>query len=193
MDESEALKIGMEVALRPLTQIAENALGLAGGDWLSEKRLRNRQRLREETEKILQAEGADLDDDPSPSVVIPLLQAAQDESREEMLKLWATLMATAMDPNRRSLYRRQFVDLVKNLEPGDALMLPHIPEAGENWYNSSRIAEILKLPYDEAQTAMEHLIELGIMKDNSDRVHGEQYGSSALGRLLRNALNMSKP
>ncbi|HVW74477.1 MAG TPA: Abi-alpha family protein [Rhizomicrobium sp.] len=123
MDEDDFVKAGMEVVLRPVTEIAENALGLIGGDWLSEKRARNRAKLKAETEQILRNRGAKLDDDPSPSVIKPLLSAAQDESRDELTKLWAGLLATAMNPATKGFYRYEFVEITKHLNPIDAQVL----------------------------------------------------------------------
>jgi hypothetical protein len=123
MDENDLVKAGMEVALRPITDIAENALGLLGGDWLSEKRTRNRERLREKTEEILRNRGSKFDTDPSPSVVKPLLSAAQDESRVGLTDMWAALMATAMDPKTQGIYRSEFVSIAAKLDPIDARVL----------------------------------------------------------------------
>jgi len=131
MDENELVKTGLEVMLRPATEIAENALGLLGGDWLSEKRTRNRAKLKSKTDEILERRGAKLDTDPSPSVVIPLLMSAQDEGRDELLDLWAALLAAASDPARRKAYRREFVAIAKELEPVDIIVLMEIGrEAG---------------------------------------------------------------
>src|SRR5579863_1754543 len=129
MDEDEFVKAGMELMLRPVTDIAENALGLLGGDWLSEKRARNRAKLKAKTEEILKARGAKLDNDLSPSIIAPLLSTAQDEGQEELQNLWAKLLASAMDPKRREGYRREFVQVAKDLEPLDVLVLPYLRES----------------------------------------------------------------
>src|ERR1700720_1786155 len=49
----------------------------------------------------------------SPSLAIPLLRAAYDESRPELQELWAQLIAAAMDPRRVNRVRRSFVDALQ--------------------------------------------------------------------------------
>jgi Abortive infection alpha len=59
----------------------------------------------------------------SPSVAIPLIQAAYDESRPDLQELWAALIATAMDPARSDRVRLRFIDTLKQFDPLDALVL----------------------------------------------------------------------
>jgi len=164
MDDSELVKAGMEVMLRPVTEITENALGLAGGDWLSEKRARNRAKLKAKTEEILKARGAELDTDPSPSVVMPLLSAAQDEGREELLALWAALLAAASDPARRSSYRREFVEIIRQLEPTDAAIFGRVG-AGRRASSDSieKFAAECGLSLDQLIISGDKLSELGLI------------------------------
>jgi len=62
----------------------------------------------------------------SPSLAIPLLRAAYDESRPELQDLWAQLIAAAMDPQRANRVRRSFIDTVQRLDPLDALVLKEL-------------------------------------------------------------------
>jgi hypothetical protein len=55
-DEAEITKIGMEIALRSVTAIAEDALGCLGGNWLREVRARIRAKLTDRTEQIFASE-----------------------------------------------------------------------------------------------------------------------------------------
>jgi hypothetical protein len=64
----------------------------------------------------------------SPSIAIPLLRAAYDESRPELQELWAQLIAAAMDPQRRNRVRRSFIDTVQRMDPLDALVLKTLCE-----------------------------------------------------------------
>jgi hypothetical protein len=182
MDENDVVKVGMEVALRPVTEVAENVLGILGGDWLSEKRARNRARLHAETEKVLRKSGAEIDQDPSPNVVLPLLSAAQDDSREELIQIWAKLLATAMDPNRRSLYRREFVDIVKKLDPADALVLQALPPSGD-WFYASDFE--VGLSEDQVLAAFNNLGRLELIISGKS---GSNWTSTGKGRLLQTAL-----
>ena len=64
--------------------------------------------------------------DPSPSIVTPLLEAACQESREELQRLWACLLANAMIKNGK--VRIDFIDILKQLDPQDALALTVIKD-----------------------------------------------------------------
>jgi len=67
----------------------------------------------------------------SPSIAIPLLKAAYDESRPELQKLWAGLIAAAMDPTRSDRVRLSFINAVRQFDPLDALLLFGRCNAGE--------------------------------------------------------------
>lgn len=60
--------------------------------------------------------------EPSVSVVLPMLQTAADEAREELQDLWAALLANAMQKKGASV-RRVYFDLVRRFEPADAVLL----------------------------------------------------------------------
>jgi Abortive infection alpha len=172
VDETEAFKIGMEVALRPLTDIAENALGYAGGDWLSEKRRLNRETLRHQTDDLLRKRGVEKPEVPSPSIAIPLLSMAQDESRHEMVDLWSRLIAAAMDPAKASQYRREFADIVKALEPLDTRVLllrrQQATLVENNWL--AVVAHEVKCSSDEVHLAVVNLQRLNLLGESG--LHG---------------------
>jgi hypothetical protein len=103
-------------------KIASATLGLIGGDWVQEQRERNLAKMQAKTARILDGIAQDRLNAPSPSVVKPLLEAAADESREELQDLWAALLASAMvDGGRR--VRRDYFDVVRQMEPADAQLL----------------------------------------------------------------------
>lgn len=81
-----------------LGTLPQDAVGLLG-DWVSHLRTRNAHRLQLKTDEILSSRNAVIE--PLSLVVArPLLEAAQDESREELVELWARLLANAMDLSR---------------------------------------------------------------------------------------------
>jgi hypothetical protein len=185
MDEVDLVKTGMEVMLRPVTEITENALGLMGGDWLSEKRTQNRAKLKLKTEKILKDRGAKLDADTSPSIIAPLLSAAQDEGREELLDVWAKLLASAMDPKRRGGYRREFVDIVKQFEPLDVLVLLEFEKPGMQPSTAvNQISERLGLERDQVVLAVLNLGRLGCAESQPNLSLQNNAMISARGRQL---------
>jgi hypothetical protein len=185
LDENDLIKTGMEVILRPVTDIAENALGRMGGDWLSESRARNRAKLKQKTAKILSDAGVKGDVDPSPSVVAPLLSAAQDEGREDLLNVWAKLLAAALNPASSTQYRREFVEIVKQLEPVDVLVLPLLASSGS--YKPSRIefiASQLKRRNPEIELSIRNLLRLDVAMDNTMGSRDNWPIVTALGREL---------
>lgn len=130
MDEKELIRTGMEVVLRPVTEVAENAIGLLGGDWLSDKRERNRKRLKSKTDNILRNRRVEQPIEPPPSIILPLLKEAQEESRETLVDIWAKLVAAAMDPGRINSYRRVYVEIARQLDAIDAIVLPVLSAPG---------------------------------------------------------------
>jgi Abortive infection alpha len=105
-----------------LGTIPEDLIGIAGGDWLHQKRRRNLAKIEAETEKLLEGVALERISEPSVSVVVPLLEAAADEAREELQNLWAALLAKAMiDGGKR--VRRAFFEIVRRMEPTDAIVL----------------------------------------------------------------------
>ncbi len=161
IDEKDLVKAGMEIALKPFTDVVSDGIAISGGAWIKEQRVRITARLKQETEEILKRRGVKEPIEPSPSVAVPLLEAAQDESREELLSLWAKLAAAATDPNRAKHYRRQYIDIVKMMEPIDVPILDLLPQqTDEN--QRSRIARKLNLQDDQVTVSFLNLIEIGI-------------------------------
>jgi hypothetical protein len=98
----------------------------------------------------------------SPSVAIPLLRAAYDESRPELQELWAQLIATAMDPSRASRFRLSFIDTLKKFDPLDALLLrKRIEQQGNFQPNDvTGFSSLLGRPQDEVELSRENLVVL---------------------------------
>jgi len=148
-------------------------------------RARNRARLRSDTESILKARGAKMDTDPSPTIALPLLSAPQDESRDELIDLWAHLLACALDAARRKNYRRGFVGIAKALEPLDVLVLPILARPGE--FAPSKlefIANETGLSRDQVELSFRSLIRLELTWPTQAQIQNvrSQPFLTALGR-----------
>jgi hypothetical protein len=76
-----------------LGTVPADLAGVLGGDWLGQIRIRNLARYKEQTEEILLARGVTDATPVSPSLAVPLLRAAADETRGELQDLWARLLA----------------------------------------------------------------------------------------------------
>ncbi len=121
-------KTHSELADKTLGGVVRNLIGYHWGDALAHKRVRNWVKLCQETEAIFQRRGTESPEDLSPNLAAPLLEACMDESREEMQKLWAGLLATARDPKRKRYFKIEFIEIFKKMDPSDALVLQTIWE-----------------------------------------------------------------
>ena len=156
---------------RVFGSIPDDTLGLVVGDWLSNKRRRHLAVLEANTARMLERINAERLSEISPSVLIPLLEAAVNEGREELQALWANLLANAMvDGGER--VRRDFFEVVRQLEPSDATVLDIVARR----LNATQTTEVamnedrtfieterarLSISPDELAVAMAKLIRLG--------------------------------
>ena len=102
--------------------IPEDALGLAVGDWLKEKRRLNLAKLKDSVDKQISDLRQSRISDPSPSSLLPILRAAADESRETLQSMWANLLANLLTDGGKRV-RRLFFDILERLDPLDAKVL----------------------------------------------------------------------
>jgi hypothetical protein len=96
--------------------------GLLIGDQIHAARHRRLDAITRKTQKILKDRGAAAGE-VSEQIAIPLLEAAQGESRSEMQDLWAQLLANAIDPTRSEDVRPEFIDALRRMQPLDAVVL----------------------------------------------------------------------
>lgn len=148
--------------------IPEDLLGIAGGDWLHHQRRRNLLALEARTEAIRQRIGAGPAHEPSVSVVLPLLQAAADESRPELQELWAALLASAMQPDGATRVRRAFFDTLRQMEPTDAKLFHETARTfgeGSIAFNGmSHVASAVGLEGAAANVAWDALFRLRLLR-----------------------------
>lgn len=106
---------------RILGTVPEDAVGLVIGDPLGHLRMRAAIYYDGKISEILQRRNVQKPEPVSPSLAIPLISAAYDETRPELQQIWAELLAAAMDPSRSGAVRLSFVNTVKQFDPLDAL------------------------------------------------------------------------
>jgi len=130
----EQAKLGQEIVKalrglggffeRALGSVPEDLVGYLGGDWLRTRRGENIVRVLYEARARLEARGIEDTRPATLSVALPILQGAADEDREEIVDLWARLLANAMDPKLGTV-RARFIDAVKRMDPPDAIFLKY--------------------------------------------------------------------
>jgi len=152
--------------------VPEDLVGLAGGDWVHEQRRRNTARMRAKTERLLEGIDPKRLSEPSAALVLPLLTAAADESREALQALWAALLANAMvDGGKR--VRRDYFEAVRQMEPTDALLLEIVrglPASSSTWGEAASEASRRGLDQNECSISRAKLTKLECVF-STDNVH----------------------
>jgi len=139
-------------------------VGLLGGDWIKVKRAENLAKAVHEAKERLRARGV-LEPQPiSLSLALPLLHAAGDEDRQELVDLWARLLAAAMDPARTNRVRQRFIEIVQRLDPLDALVLQRLRDAAAMQPTPRDfLASHLQVSADEVEVSFENLLRLEVI------------------------------
>ena len=205
----EQAKLGQEIlkTFRGLGSFLERALGSTpedlvgyfGGDHLRVRRAENMARMMYEAQDRLAAWGVEETKPATLSIALPILQGAADEDREELVDLWARLLANAMDPNMNSV-RHSFIDAVKKMDPVDAVILKFLakqnlifiryrPGAQEN--NTTHIgaaSDNLHCRIDEVHVSLEHLKGMGFFDGVPSSLGGGQdYSITVINREFMRA------
>ena len=205
---NEQAKLGQELvqALRGLGSFFEKALGntpenLVGylfGDRLAVRRAENFIRLLEETKRRLDERGVAIVKPATLSIALPILRDAADEDREELVDLWARLLANAMGPGASSV-RYIFIEAVKAMDPMDARVLQFIHERkieriwrdhteGPQDLTVRTLASRIDCRPDDVEVSLRHLTSLGFFDQH-------QFGNSdwALNATSREFLQACYP
>jgi hypothetical protein len=200
----EQAKLGQEIlkTLREAGSFLEKTLGSTpedlvaylGGDWLRVRRAENLVRLFQEAMARLADRHVQ---DPIPaslSVALPILQGAADEDRDELVDLWARLLANAMDPKLNSV-RQSFINAVKRMDPLDASVLRYICEAkidsvvpghaGEPNQKNTGVGKISVATgrrNDDVEVSLRHLQDLSLLEEMPGRARNTGWQVNPNGR-----------
>jgi Abortive infection alpha len=171
---------------RVFSDVPTDLVGVAGGDWLHEVRIRIRDKWRRRTAQILCERDVQEAIELSPNMAIALIGGAQEESKEELMELWARLLANAMDPNMNSV-RQSFISAVRELDPPDAKIMHHLSSekvtrirrqatpggGGTSKADTSfeAISRALGVRNDEVEVSIEHLEELRFLVTAANDKH----------------------
>ncbi|WP_207536944.1 Abi-alpha family protein [Sabulicella rubraurantiaca] len=146
--------------------IPQDLLGVAGGDWLHYRRRMNLLQLELKTEVLREKLNENRLIEPSPSILLPLLQHAANESRDELQDLWAALLISAMHPEAYRRVRRSFFETLMKMEPLDALVFDKIIRSKTPAVNKGArkfLEEELGIRQTEVQLSMAALSNLGLL------------------------------
>lgn len=161
-----------------------DVVGLLGGDWIRVRRAENLVLTMQRARERLRERG--VEPQPAPlALAVPLLEGAADENREELVDAWARLLAAAMDPSRVNRVRQAFIETVGRLDPIDAVMLSRIPELRRGMDSAENAhvmaAKLLAISAEEADVSLQHLRDLGCVRDRDQRADRE---SVYIGRAI---------
>jgi hypothetical protein len=126
----------------------------------------------------------------SPSIGIPLLEAACDETRDGLKDLWSRLVAAAMDPDRTDFVRVAIIEAVKRMDPLDALVLREVGNGPWTGDKRDEFRSRAKVSNDEVQVSIENLISLGFLYEQS---YNSSVVTTAKGTLLLRAVSDAPP
>jgi hypothetical protein len=152
-------------------------------DWIGPERLKTVQDVFERAAEKLKRRGAKAQTPPL-TIMIPLLEAAQDEGRAELRDIWASLLAAAADPARLGIFRRDFIDIAKQLEPVDAASLNLIQKMTGS-HQPSRVAFVagqLSISTDQVLISFYKLRDLKLVTGFQPDEHHPELDT--LGRLF---------
>lgn len=138
--------------------LPQDVVGLLGGDYLKVKRAENLFRMFEKAKKRLEDNHVKRPD-ASPSLAIPIMVAAAGEGRDELQEIWAALLAAAAGPSRNRAFRLRFIDIAKQLDPFDVVILTQLARRGEILNPPLRQALIVEngLSGDQLQISVNNL------------------------------------
>jgi hypothetical protein len=135
------------------------------GDRLTAARKRNLDAIARETDRILRERDVTDRSATPEQISIPLLEAAQAESREGLRNLWARLLANSMDPSRSENVRPEFIGLVQKLEPLDARVLDYLhTKPKESQVHKFEAEAVLKCRPTAAVVSIDHLVDLNCVR-----------------------------
>lgn len=169
----EQAKLGQE-ALKTLQGLAgflketfgtlpQDIVGMLGGDYLKVRRAENLFRTMEKTKKRLE-DGHVKQPDAPPLLALPIMIAAADETRDELQNVWAALSAAAADPESNRFFRLQFIEVAKQLDPMDTIVLHKLNSLTGQVKRAGAYNTLTTPPATSDQTAVSinNLLRLGL-------------------------------
>ncbi len=104
--------------------------------------------------------------EPSPTLAIPIIEAAIDETRTELLDLWQRLLANSCDPSRANRVRDTFIAILKQFDPMDARVFELMGRTPANLVVPNArdfVTTSLRIPMEETLVSFENLERIGCL------------------------------
>jgi hypothetical protein len=186
----QALGSLVPIVRAALGNLPADIVGLAGADWIHHVRIRSWHKLTQRTNEIIKSRGTSENiGEVNPRIAYQVLEATQIETSDELLELWARLLAAASDPTRIQQTRRSFIDLLKQFDPIDAVVFQYMwsPHTTENLRDQT--ATELGIPIDVVVVSFLRLKKLELVANpEGGTTVGNNPTLTALGRELSRAL-----
>jgi hypothetical protein len=169
----EGIKAAAETAKNFLEKLVGPPIEELGGllaDQVRFYRFKNQIRILLKAQEFLRKAGVNPKRVPLKTLV-PILEEGSLEEDEFMSVKWASLLATAADPNSKISVQPSFPEVLKELSPKEALILDKIydmvvslPIPREEWPSRGAIAsslkQVLQLSDEEFEIAIDNLFRL---------------------------------
>lgn len=169
-----------------LGTLPSDIVGMLGGDYLRVRRAENISKMIGKAKRRLEASGIEHPDAP-PRLAIPIMQEAANESRDELLDVWAALLAAAADPAKAKFFRARFIQIASRLDPMDALVLKQAATLGEGELiyrdDPGDLITETGITNDQARVSFLNLLALDLMQ-----TEGHSVLVSPLGREFLRAV-----
>jgi hypothetical protein len=172
-----------------LGRLPHNLVGIVD-DRVAFYRAQRLKEMTEDLEKDLRDQGVKERVEPSFTVLLPLVEAAIDENRAELKSVWRRLLANAFHPDRSSRVRGSFVEVVKKMDPLDAVVLQRMVEAGPGTLGPNArdfLRKSLELSIREILLSFDNLKKLGLLDPTADPANPQV---SDRGHLLIEAIRL---
>lgn len=140
-----------------------------------------------------------------PKLALPIIENASFEEDDELQDLWANLLASAVDPNRKTTIRSAFIEILRQLEVVDVQVLNAIFEEtrrtdnegqdtltnflSKNLVSPNRIINKLKIDLAVYETTIDNLLRVRCVSSNVEYQRHSRTDSYAQSRgdLLNHA------
>lgn len=187
----EAAKAAAVELVKPGQEIVADVLGGLFADSLHNWRRnrpawqeRNQRETAERAAAILADKGVKrASEEANPIHVEEIIEASKDTTAPALKELYAQLVAAAMDPKRVGIYRREFVGIVNELEPLDAIVLPFLADAAR--LDPSRLINVSSrtgADVDAVQNSFRNLKQLELTSEMPGGAPQVYPAVTALGR-----------